>query len=293
MTQSANYLNGLYIGEMMEADKASVLGRVRDLWWPAFLKSLETLGPETTLDRLDEVMSSGREKLIELATSHGETQGGGDADSIRQRTNQFLKSNTGKMFERFVGLALAHCLRESNSAYAVMGFKNSNLGFCHGASRSDFEVAFRFGDGTLKTTIDADIFAFNPRDVDSDVFMISVKSTLKDRFHNVPFWNLLRRTAVSSDFPEIVATNPAHLAKMKYVAVCSDLAQEQPDFGTEAGARNLLQIDASLLDGAYVTASKAKGLPSDCREHMGNIRGHAFYRYSCFFNLLREAEISD
>lgn len=286
MSSEARVLNQTYIAEMHAAPAASVLGRVRDLWWPGFTADVETLGAETTLDQLDLAMDMGREALFELAVAHATSKGGGDIDSERQRANQFLKSNTGKMFERFVGLALAHCLELADAPYAVMAFKNANFGYCHGISRSDFEVKFKFGDGTLRTSIDADIFAFNPIDPVADVYMISVKSTLKDRFHNVPFWNLLRRAAVSTDFAEVEASNHAHLSRMKYIAVCSDLAQEQPDFGTDAGARNLLQIDASLLDGAYVTASRARGLPTDCNNHLGDVREHAFYKYSCFYGHL-------
>jgi len=221
-----------------------------------------------------------------MANDHADNKWPAATTGHRLAINQFMKSNTGKMFERFVGLALAYCLDLADAPYAVMAFKNENFGFCHGLTRADFTVNFKFGDGTLKTEIDADVFAFNPTHVGADVYMISVKSTLKDRFHNVPFWNLLRRAAVSPDFPEIYATNNATLARMKYIAICSDLANEQPDFGTENGARNLLQIDASMLDGAYVTASRAKGLPTDCTNHLGAIRKHAFYRYSCFYEYL-------
>jgi hypothetical protein len=85
-----------------------------------------------------------------------------------------------------------------------------------------------------------------------------------------------RRAAVSDEFPEIVPIDRDTLARLKYVAICSDFALEQPDFGTDAGARNLLQIDASLLDGAYVTSSRARGLPTDCTNHLGEVRQHAF-----------------
>lgn len=262
-----------------------VLRRVRDLWWPSF-ESDAAKDPGAALDQLDLYMDEGNKGLKALAKEHADAVCDGSEEVHRQRTNQFLKSNTGKMFERFAGLALAHCLQLADAPYAVLGFKNESFVHCHNLSRKDFDVKFKFGDGTLKTTIDADIFAFNPTDIDADVFMISVKSTLKDRFHNVPFWNMLRRASVSEDFPEIEAENHHHLERMKYVAICSDLAEQQPDFGTDRGARNLLRVDASMLDGAYVTSSRALGLPNDCSNHLGDIRQHAFYRYSCFYEHL-------
>jgi len=290
VSSKARQLNALYLQEM-ETGALPVLRRIRDLWWPEFIKAVKRDGAAQTLDQLDVIMNSGRRALFGLAAAHG-TSSGVDAESRRQRTSQFLKSNTGKMFERFAGLALAYCLQEVDSPYAVMGFRTDNLKYCHGLSRNDFRVAFKFGDGTLSTPIDADIFAFDPVSPEADIYMISVKSTLKDRFHNVPFWNLLRRAAISGDFPEVQAENVDLLSRVKYVAICSDLAEQQRDFGTEAGARNLLRIDASLLDGAYVTASKALGLPNDCDNHLGDIRKHAFYRYSCFFGHLAEPDVA-
>lgn len=262
------------------------LGRVWDLWWPAFLEHVEAHGPCATLDQLDIFMGAGRDRLIEMAAEEASKKADIGSDRHRLLANQFIKSNTGKMFERFVGLALAHCLKLADSAYCIQPFTDPALRRGLGVDRSQFMVDFKFGDGTLMTAIDADLFAFNPTDQDADIFMISVKSTLKDRFHNVPFWNLLRRVAISGDFPDVEARNFGTLEHVRYVAVCSDLAQEQPDFATDRGARNLLQIDAALLDGAYVTASRARGLPEDCKDHLGDIRQHAFYRYSCFYRYL-------
>lgn len=271
---------------MNTAGDDTTLGRVRDIWWPAFIDSLSAQGPAAALDSLDLIVVGHKEQLIHRANLHAETRGLAGTEKFRVAQNQFIKSNVGKMFERFVCLALAQALIEADGPYCVLPFKTENIRLMHGSERDNFRVYFRFGDGSLSTYIDADAFAFDPDDSDSDVFMISVKSTLKDRFHNVPFWNLLRRAAVSEDFPEVTAHDSQTLGRMKYVAVCSDFAAEQPDFGTEAGARNLLQIDASLLDGAYVTSSGARGLPADCTNHLGDIRQHAFYRYSCFLNRL-------
>jgi hypothetical protein len=137
----------------------------------------------------------------------------------------------------------------------------------------------------MTTFIDADLFAFNPENPDLDVYLISIKSTLKDRFHNVPFWNLLRYAALNNVPTNVKAHNEARLRSLKYIAVCSDLAKEQPDFAMEAGPRNLIAIDAALLDGAYVTASKAKGLGQDTL-HLGTARKAPFYPLSKFLSHL-------
>lgn len=286
MSDEARNLNGAYLAEMTKPRPLRTMARIRELWWDDFIDSVNACGPEHTLDRLDTFMAVGRDRLFEMATEHADK--GADPGTSRHITlrTQFLKSNTGKMFERFVGLALAQCLREADSDYCIQPFVGKAIVKAPGIERTSFRVNFEFGDGSLYTYIDADIFAYNPTDPDADVYMISVKSTLKDRFHNVPFWNLLRRAAVSDDFPEIAPHDRDVLRRMKYIAVCSDLAEEQPDFGTDRGARNLLQIDASLLDGAYVTSSRALGLPQDCTNHLGDVRQHAFYRYSCFYGSL-------
>jgi hypothetical protein len=285
VTVEAGQLNDLYL-QTMPNRATLTLGRVWDLWWPAFLEHVEKHGACFTLDRLDIFMEAGRDRLIEMAAEDAATKAEAGSDRYRLVVNQFLKANTGKMFERFVGLALAYCLKEVDSPYCIQPFTDPALRRGLGIDRSQFMVDFKFGDGTLMTPIDADLFAFNPTDKNAEIFMISVKSTLKDRFHNVPFWNLLRRVAISADFPDVEARNFDTLDRVRYVAVCSDLAQEQPDFATDRGARNLLQIDAALLDGAYVTASRARGLPEDCKDHIGDIRQHAFYRYSCFYRYL-------
>lgn len=287
MSARARELNAAYLQEMYSAPANTTMERIRDLWWPAFLQIAEENGMEFALDNLDLCMSRGRDRLMEMAGEYGTASGAEPgSDVARQLTNQFLKSNTGKMFERLCGLALAHALMEADAAYCIQACRNDTLPLCHGLRRDDLTIEMILGDGILVTAIDADLIAFNPDDADAQIFMMSVKSTLKDRFHNVPFWNLLRRTAISDDFADIAARNLPALQRMKYVAVCSDLAAEQPDFGTQAGARNLLQIDAVLLDGAYVSASRALGLPADCAHDLSEVRQHAFYRYRCFYSHL-------
>jgi len=288
MTAAAGQLNQACLDEMLGAPADKVLGRVRDYWWSAFTSSHKADGAAIALNQADVYMKARETEFRELAASHAANRGKpGTAKFFTSQTN-FIKSNIGKMFEHFAGPALAYCLLEIDAPYCVLPFRTDTIRFIPGKSMDSFRVNVPFGDGSLHTPIDADAVAFNPTDPGADIFMMSMKSTLKDRFHNVPFWNLLRRAAISHDFPEVTAVDLETLKHVKYVAICSDFAEEQPDFGTEAGARNLLQIDAALLDGAYVTSSRAHGLPADCINHLGEVRQHAFYRYSCLFRHLAE-----
>jgi hypothetical protein len=231
-------------------------------------------------------MDDGREKLNRMASEYARNLGlKPNTPQFTQRVTQFLKSNTGKMFERFVGLTIAFALKEANAPYCILPFRSSNLPLCHGAERDWFSVAVRLGDKSLTTAIDADLLAFNPDDANADVFLISIKSTLKDRFHAVPFWNLLRAVAVAGAMGHVTANKKAFLTKLRYVVICSDLAEEQPDFSAEGGPRNLIALDAALLDGAYVSASRAKGLGND-DAHLGSTRCAAFYPLSSFYRHL-------
>ena len=253
------------------------------------MKSYVEDGIERALDQADVYMLGQKELFLAVADEYAQRREAPGTARHALLMNQFVKSNIGKMFEKFAGVALAQALLDSDAPYAVLPFRADTVALIQHKSRDSFRVGFRFGDGSLFTHIDADAFAFNPTNSESPIYFLSMKSTLKDRFHNVPFWNLLRRAAVSDDFPEIIPVDRDALSRLRYIAVCSDFAEEQPDFGTVAGARNLLKIDASLLDGAYVSSSRAGGLPDDCDNHMGDVRPHAFYRYSCFYDYLNRS----
>jgi hypothetical protein len=287
MSKLSSDYNLLYVTEMQDAKEETVLGRLRALWWDYYLQMIKEKGIDVALNNLDLCMDKGREAFLKQSLAYALKKGHeANSSASIQATNQFLKSNTGKMFERFCGLSLAHALYVSGSDYCVMPFRGEIVKLCHGLTIRDFGVEVNLGAMHLPTVIDADLFAFNPTNEDADIFFISVKSTLKDRFHNVPFWNLLRKAALSSDFPNVRALKPEVLERVKYVAVCSDLAKEQPDFRAEVGPRNMLQIDAALLDGAYVTASRARGLGSGGNK-IGSDRDFAFYPLSNFFSLLK------
>jgi hypothetical protein len=99
--------------------------RVRDLWWPHFIDRLdvEKVPLAQVLDELDVCMDKSRGTFLKMAGTYAEEQGfaEGSRDHI-QRSSQFLKSNTGKMFERFIGYALAESLERIGSPFAAYGF---------------------------------------------------------------------------------------------------------------------------------------------------------------------------
>jgi len=286
MSSKSKNINQYYINKLISSDEESVYGRIYKFWWSHFLTSIKQNGIDKTLNTLDKCMTLGNVDFLASATKYASAQGfENNSGKYVQVYNQYVKSNTGKMFERFVGLALAYSLQKSESDYCILQFNAENIIHCHGLKMKEFEVKVVLGKKELPTHIDADLIAFNPTNITSEIFLISVKSTLKDRFHNVPFWNLLRRAAVLSQFKTVKATNTKLLEKVKYVAICSDLAKEQPDFASQAGPRNMLCIDAALLDGAFVSASSAQGLGRD-EGKIGHDRLSAFYPLSSFYRLL-------
>lgn len=286
MSAKSTTISQSYLDQLTSSSGESVYGRIYKFWWSHFLMSIKQNGIDRTLNTLDKCMTLGNADFLASATKYASAQGfENNSGKYIQVYNQYVKSNTGKMFERFAGLALAYSLQQSKSDYCILQFNAENVKQCHGLNMKDFEVKVILGKKKLPTHIDADLIAFNPTSITSDIYLISVKSTLKDRFHNVPFWNLLRRAAVLSQFKTVKATNKKLLENVKYIAICSDLAKEQPDFAGKSGPRNMLCVDAALLDGAFVTASGAKGLGSD-KGKIGNDRLSAFYPLSSFYRLL-------
>ncbi|OGH39047.1 MAG: hypothetical protein A2905_00410 [Candidatus Levybacteria bacterium RIFCSPLOWO2_01_FULL_36_10] len=288
MNKATDDINNKYLSEMLNASDDTTLGKVRDLWWPSLLDFIKSNGIEYALNNLDLAMEKGNVEFRLRADKYAASQGHQkDTAKYIQLVSQFLKSNTGKMFERFVGLSLSHCLLISKSDYCVVPFKIEYLKYYHDLTFNDFLIKVKLGKKNLTTHIDSDLIAFNLKNESAPIYMISVKSTLKDRFHNVPFWNVLKSASIVKGYKDITAVNPKVLTKAFYVSACSDLAVEQPDFRTQTGPRNLLCIDAALLDGAFVTASKARGLGSDKGPVIGNDRISAFYPLSRFFLLLK------
>ena len=276
-------VNTKYLNLMFDANPSGnekVLYRIKELWWEPFLGFYND-DPFLALDTLDKSMNEGRGGLQNLAHKYClEKNYKEGSPKYTQVYNQFMKSNTGKMFERFVGLALAHHFKEVGSEYCLWPFRSDLNSVCDYLDKDYFSVSTNIGGRfTYTIPIDADIIMFNPAEKEATIYMISVKSTLKDRFHNVPFWNLLRHAAIKNLLPNLTNQNSSWLKNINYIAVCSDLAEEQPDFSRSEGARNLLCLDASLLDGAFVSSSGARGLGREGYP-LGFERAHPFYVYS-------------
>lgn len=290
MTTAAQSINEQYLQRMYSASESrdKVLYRIREFWWPHFISTFSQ-SPKNALDALDLSMDAGQEQLRKVASTHASNLGfAANSSEHIQRVTQVLKSNTGKMFERLIALAMAHALKTYNSEYCVWSFTADLDDITDVINKDALSVTATLGNGTYQAAIDADFVIFNPTDKKADYFLVSIKSTLKDRFHNVPFWNLLRYVAVSSSLKNVSAADVSALKRPKYIAICSDLAQEQPDFSAETGPRNMLCLDAALLDGAYVTASRAKGLGTGSK-HIGHDRDAPFFYLSKFIEYLAPA----
>jgi hypothetical protein len=75
-----------------------------------------------------------------------------------------------------------------------------------------------------------------PGDPDSPIVIFSIKSTLKDRLHNVTMWQLAKNIALDPHMSKklgLVAKNPQKLERVLYCLACADTAQEQPDLASE------------------------------------------------------------
>lgn len=288
---SAQQINAQYLDMMYNASGKNnkTLQRIRSLWWPSFISDYENRGDEC-LDSLDSYMEESRSALQLLAHSYAnENADSSDPDRRRLLASQFLKSNTGKMFERFIGLCISHSLLMNQSQYSIWPFRADISKVCSYLRTNHFHVGCKLGSREFTTPIDCDLIVFNPLDNSADFYMLSIKSTLKDRFHNVPFWNLMRVCALN-DLHSIYADTEIKklLSRAKYVAACTDLAEEQPDFSNATGPRNLLCLDAALLDGAYVTSSKAVGLGED-DNHFGAHRTAPFYPLTKFTSMMQSS----
>ena len=187
MSELSNQLNQSFIQSMRQSSVDTVLGRVRDLWWEDFVKLSNSMDL-TLLDKLDLVMEKKKTKLKEMAVKYAHNKYPDSPDTkISQITSQFLKSNTGKMFERYIGLSIAYFLIKKNVDYCIQPFIKDLMNHCHGLTKEQFEIEVKLGNRSFKTVLDSDLFMFNPEKSHKPIILVSVKSTLKDRFHNVPF----------------------------------------------------------------------------------------------------------
>lgn len=172
------------------------------------------------------------------------------ADKNRQSLMQSVKSNAGKVFERYVGYAVARALHGTGwaiwhntaSAEKALGIKPSDW----------LKVTKKYGEKEVTIEIEGDLLIAMPGKEDGFLILLSVKTSLKDRFHNVALWNLVKVIAADDEMAEkigIKAVNKEKLQKVIYCVAASDIAEEQKDLAEEP--RKKIKFDAALLDYAF------------------------------------------
>ena len=173
---------------------------------------------------------------------------------LRQKRMQAVKSNAGKIFERYVGYAIARALvgtgwavwHNSRDAKRVFGFD----------PREWLTVTKEFGDNTVTVDIEGDLLIARPNDEHGSLVLLSVKSSLKDRLHNVPMWNLVKEIALDDGMSRklgLTARNPDKLRRVVYCLACSDIAEEQRDLDVDPRAK--IKFDVALLDYAFASVA--------------------------------------
>lgn len=173
---------------------------------------------------------------------------------VEQSRRQAVKSNAGKIFERYVGYALATALQGTEwavwhnrrDAKTLLGFDPSQ----------HLLITKQFEDEEIAVEIEGDLLIARPGDPDSPIILFSIKSTLKERLHNVTMWQLAKNIALDPDMSKkmgLVAKNPSKLERVLYCLACSDTAQEQPDLAKEP--RRKIKFDVSFLDYAFAAVA--------------------------------------
>lgn len=213
---------------------------------PAF-QALDHMG-DVLLDAYSDVKSEIRQAQID---KHGATP---DPQKLEQSVMQGVKSNAGKIFERYVGYGLAIALR--GTGWAVW-HNRQDASEVFGYNTSEYlQVALEFNGEEICIDIEGDILIARPNEPESPLIVVSIKSTLKDRLHNVALWGLVKKVAadpVASKAVGLRAVHPEKLSKVIYVLACADTAQEQTDLASTP--RRKIQFDVALLDFAFAALS--------------------------------------
>ncbi len=180
-----------------------------------------------------------------------------------QSARQAVKSNAGKIFERYVGYALATAL--TGTGWAVWHNRQDAKDWL-GLDPADYlSITKVFEDEEIPVDIEGDLLITRPGDEDSPLMVVSIKSTLKDRLHNVTMWQLAKDIALDPHLSKklsLTAKNPEKLARVIYCLACADTAQEQPDLAAEP--RRKIKFDVSFLNYAFaaVASNEASYLAS-------------------------------
>lgn len=205
---------------------------------------------------------------------------------LEQSRRQAVKSNAGKIFERYVGYALAKALQGTGwavwhnrqDAKKILGFAPSEYLSIVKQLKDNEEIAVE---------IEGDLLISRPGVPDYPLIVVSIKSTLKDRLHNVTMWQLAKNIALDENMSKtlgLVAKNPQKLNQVYYCLACADIAQEQRDL--EKAPRRKIKFDVSFLDFAFaaVTGDELDHLASAVSEQgRGN---DLFHRMSAIGTML-------
>jgi hypothetical protein len=177
---------------------------------------------------------------------------------LEQSRRQAVKSNAGKIFERYVGYALAKALQ--GTGWAVWHNRQDakeKLGF---APSEYLSIVKQLKDNEeIAVEIEGDLLISRPGVPDYPLIVVSIKSTLKDRLHNVTMWQLAKNISLDENMSKklgLVAKNPQKLNRVYYCLACADIAQEQRDLQTTP--RRKIKFDVSFLDFAFAAVAGDK-----------------------------------
>lgn len=174
---------------------------------------------------------------------------------VEQSRRQAVKSNAGKIFERYVGYALAKALQ--GTRWAVWhNRKDAKEKFGFVPSEYLSIVKQLKGNEEIDVEIEGDLLISRPGVPDYPLIVISIKSTLKDRLHNVTMWQLAKNISLDENMSKtlgLVAKNPQKLRRVYYCLACADIAQEQRDLQTTP--RRKIKFDVSFLDFAFAAVA--------------------------------------
>lgn len=216
---------------------------------PAF-KSLDYLG-DILLDSYADVRGDIRRSLT---AKQGNTP---NPEKLEQSVMQGIKSNAGKIFERYVGYALALAL--NGTGWAVWHNRQDAKEMFGFNTSETLQVYTEFNGQEISIDIEGDVLIARPNEPESPLIVVSIKSTLKDRLHNVALWGLVKRVAsnqIASEAVSLKARHPEKLRRVVYILACADTAQEQRDLAE--APRRKIQFDVALLDFAFAAVSTAE-----------------------------------
>ena len=286
LAKELNLQNLSYLaeGQTYGGTNSVVVERINRLWWPNYL-TMASKNRKDAINKLDLAMGGPgplRNEARSFCLESGEIEG---TPRFIQRFNQFLKSNTGKMFERLIIFSISENLLHHDSDFVCLPYVKS-VKELMSEDPNIFNINVTLGEKNFFSDLDADAVVFNPENpLDNEIYFLTMKSTLKDRLHSAIFLNLLRYVALGDSQERVTSNSPEILHRLNYVLVCTVLAEEQPDLNSEDGPICMIGLDVALLDGAFVTGDTVKAVGNE-GPFFGKGRSHPFHWLSRFIDML-------